>query len=156
MVRLLFFIVSGISESLSFCSQTLEILLFPTSISGTNVNDALLRGIAILKDAEESSSAGERASLIMFLMDGEPTAGIVSSDRILTNVRQVNNGTSSLYCLGMDKGVDFSFLQKVQTCINTLCLTSLDLLMSYIFFKNCLIYFYKTIGNMINVYMMIC
>ena len=75
----------------------------------------------MLKEADRTSGQrGARASIIIFLMDGEPTAGIVSVDRILTNVRQANAGTCSLFCLGIDKGVDFSFLQKVRIVFHLL------------------------------------
>ena len=54
-----------------------------------------------------------RAFLIVFLTDGEPTAGITQKEQILANVRKNNQGKCTIFGLGYGKSADFHFLQKI-------------------------------------------
>ena len=80
---------------------------------GTNINDALLRGLDFLSRQEALDPISTRTSMIIFLTDGEPTAGITSTSRIMANVRAANQGRFTLFTLGFGHDVDFSFLQKI-------------------------------------------
>ncbi|ELT99546.1 hypothetical protein CAPTEDRAFT_222769 [Capitella teleta] len=80
---------------------------------GTNINDALLRGVDFLSQQESLDPNSERTSMLMFLTDGEPTAGITSTSRIMANLRASNGNRFTLFSLGFGTDVDFTFLQKV-------------------------------------------
>ena len=54
-----------------------------------------------------------RTSMIMFLTDGAPTAGITSTSRIIANVKASNMGRFTLFSLGFGDNLDFGFLQKM-------------------------------------------
>ena len=66
-----------------------------------------------LSKQEALDPMSTRTSMIIFLTDGDPTAGITSTSRIMTNVRAANKGRFTLFNLGFGDDVDFNFLQKM-------------------------------------------
>ncbi|XP_013407760.1 inter-alpha-trypsin inhibitor heavy chain H3 isoform X2 [Lingula anatina] len=79
---------------------------------GTNINDALVRGMEFL-ERHESQSGKKLPSLIIFLTDGDPTSGETSLEKIESNVKAVNKERYSLFSLAFGSGADYKFLQKL-------------------------------------------
>merc|ERR1711962_1557638 len=79
----------------------------------TDINAALLKAIEIAKEVkklEEIDSKTEQ--LIIFLTDGEPTAGVTSSSSIKKNVREVNADLQiPIYGLALGDGADFDLVK---------------------------------------------
>ncbi|XP_053321379.1 inter-alpha-trypsin inhibitor heavy chain H2 [Spea bombifrons] len=81
---------------------------------GTNINEALLRAIFILKEASnlgmlESNSV----SLIILVSDGDPTVGELKLSKIQKNVKANNRDDFSLHSLGIGFDVDYDFLERL-------------------------------------------
>ena len=80
--------------------------LLPTG--GTNIIEALEKGLDIL--TEESS----RMKIIVFLTDGDPTAGYIQSTAaICTTILEKNTANISIFSLGVGSDMDFDFLKKL-------------------------------------------
>uniref|UniRef100_A0A3B3TUX5 VWFA domain-containing protein n=1 Tax=Poecilia latipinna TaxID=48699 RepID=A0A3B3TUX5_9TELE len=75
----------------------------------TNINDALLEGARMLNAQSRIGSA----SILIFLTDGDPTAGETNLERIQSNVREAVAEKFPLYCLGFGSDVNFEFLEKM-------------------------------------------
>uniref|UniRef100_A0A3P9NRQ9 Inter-alpha-trypsin inhibitor heavy chain H3-like n=1 Tax=Poecilia reticulata TaxID=8081 RepID=A0A3P9NRQ9_POERE len=75
----------------------------------TNINDALLEGARMLNAQSREGSA----SILIFLTDGDPTAGETNFERIQSNVREAVAEKFPLYCLGFGSDVNFEFLEKM-------------------------------------------
>lgn len=72
----------------------------------TNINDALLLGL--------NQQMGENsANQIIFLTDGQPTAGVTNTTTILQNVQNANDDTAAIFVYGIGTGVNQSFLQSL-------------------------------------------
>lgn len=82
----------------------------------TNINDALLRAIALFGSEYEPVENDRSGQMIVFLTDGEPTEGEKNLDKIRTNVRRMNYYESekccksSIYTIAFGKGADVDFL----------------------------------------------
>ena len=61
------------------------------------------------------SSEGEssRAPVIVFLTDGQPTAGVTGRDDILSNVRIKNEMEIPIFSLAFGRGADYQFTKKL-------------------------------------------
>lgn len=55
----------------------------------------------------------ERAQVIFFLTDGEPTSGETNLNKILENVRFANWHAFPIYSLAFGQGADYNFIKKV-------------------------------------------
>lgn len=80
------------------------------TFSGTNINDALLRGIDFLENLDDTY---ERSQVIFFLTDGEATSGVTTNYQILDNVRRENSKVFPVYSLAFGRGADYEFVKKV-------------------------------------------
>ncbi len=81
--------------------------------SSTNINDALLLA---LKNSQSVQSRVRLTPIIIFLTDGEPTAGVVDTTEILKNVRKGNSDdVVSIFCLAFGTGTDYEFLTKISS-----------------------------------------
>ncbi|XP_061780013.1 inter-alpha-trypsin inhibitor heavy chain H3-like [Nerophis lumbriciformis] len=77
----------------------------------TNINDALLKAVAMLRKERQSERLPERsADMIILLTDGMPNHGVSNLQTIQENVRSAIDGKMSLFCLGFGNDVDYSFL----------------------------------------------
>ncbi|XP_058487914.1 inter-alpha-trypsin inhibitor heavy chain H3-like [Solea solea] len=77
----------------------------------TNINDAMLRGVAMLiKDRKEKKLPERSVDIIILLTDGMPNVGESNTERIQENVRSATGGKISLFSLGFGNDVDYSFL----------------------------------------------
>ncbi|CAH1794595.1 unnamed protein product [Owenia fusiformis] len=75
----------------------------------TNINDALITGITIMKSVVSDSV--QKAPIIVFLTDGEPTAGVTDTSTIRQNVKDAADGKVSLFSLAFGYGISLEFLQ---------------------------------------------
>ncbi|XP_077384751.1 inter-alpha-trypsin inhibitor heavy chain H3-like isoform X2 [Festucalex cinctus] len=77
----------------------------------TDINDALLEAVTLLKKEREYKRLPERSvDMIILLTDGMPNHGVSNLQTIQENVRQAIDGNMSLFCLGFGNDVDYSFL----------------------------------------------
>ena len=79
----------------------------------TNINDALLESISSLKSS--FSLPGNRAHLIVFISDGEPSTGVTDKEHIRRNVLLANDGDKRIVIFSLAYGfdLDFEFLEKL-------------------------------------------
>ncbi|XP_047439699.1 inter-alpha-trypsin inhibitor heavy chain H3-like [Mugil cephalus] len=78
---------------------------------GTNINDAVLKGVDMLiKDRREKILPERSLDMLILLTDGMPNMGESHIPTIQQNVRSAIGGNMSLFCLGFGDGVDYSFL----------------------------------------------
>ncbi|KAM9311763.1 inter-alpha-trypsin inhibitor heavy chain H2 [Gastrophryne carolinensis] len=84
------------------------------AIGGTNINEALLRAIFILKEASKQKMLEPNSvSLIVLVSDGDPTVGELKLSKILKNVKANNPDEFSLHSLGIGFDVDYDFLERL-------------------------------------------
>ncbi|XP_056425826.1 inter-alpha-trypsin inhibitor heavy chain H2 [Hyla sarda] len=83
-------------------------------IGGTNINEALLRAIFILKEASSQKILDPNSvSLIVLVSDGDPTVGELKLSKILKNVKTNNRDEFSVHSLGIGFDVDYDFLERL-------------------------------------------
>ncbi|XP_078365409.1 LOW QUALITY PROTEIN: inter-alpha-trypsin inhibitor heavy chain H4-like [Oculina patagonica] len=70
---------------------------------GTNINDALILGLQLLRNTVNSP-------VVLFLTDGDPTAGETNTKTIRANVRKANDIEASIFALGFGSSLNFDFL----------------------------------------------
>uniref|UniRef100_A0A673TZ70 Inter-alpha-trypsin inhibitor heavy chain 2 n=1 Tax=Suricata suricatta TaxID=37032 RepID=A0A673TZ70_SURSU len=81
---------------------------------GTNINEALLRAIFILNEANSLGLLDpESVSLIILVSDGDPTVGELKLSKIQKNVKQSIRDSISLFSLGIGFDVDYDFLKRL-------------------------------------------
>ncbi|XP_006150105.1 inter-alpha-trypsin inhibitor heavy chain H2 isoform X1 [Tupaia chinensis] len=81
---------------------------------GTNINEALLRAIFILNEANNMGLLDPNSvSLIILVSDGDPTVGELKSSKIQKNVKQNIQDNISLFSLGIGFDVDYDFLKRL-------------------------------------------
>ncbi|KAM9410095.1 inter-alpha-trypsin inhibitor heavy chain H3-like [Pholidichthys leucotaenia] len=77
----------------------------------TNINDAVLKAVNMLKKEREQQKVPERSTDMIFLLtDGMPNHGVINTETIQRNVHSAIAGKMSLFCLGFGNDVDYSFL----------------------------------------------
>ncbi|XP_053114683.1 inter-alpha-trypsin inhibitor heavy chain H2 isoform X2 [Hemicordylus capensis] len=83
---------------------------------GTNINDALLRAIFILNEANNMGMLDPNSvSMIVLVSDGDPTVGELKLPTIQKNVKKSIQNDLSLFCLGIGFDVDYDFLKRLAT-----------------------------------------
>uniref|UniRef100_A0A8C0X214 Inter-alpha-trypsin inhibitor heavy chain family member 6 n=1 Tax=Castor canadensis TaxID=51338 RepID=A0A8C0X214_CASCN len=83
---------------------------------GTDINAALLAAASVLNHSHQETGNGPgvgRIPLIMFLTDGEPTAGVTTPSVILSNVRQALGYRVALFSLAFGDDADFPLLRRL-------------------------------------------
>ncbi|MBN2102792.1 VWA domain-containing protein [bacterium] len=73
---------------------------------GTNINEALLTGLNNMQEDTYSN-------MIIFLTDGQPTAGEVDESRILANILSANNKNSRIFVFGVGYNVNTHLLDQL-------------------------------------------
>ncbi|XP_028739298.1 LOW QUALITY PROTEIN: inter-alpha-trypsin inhibitor heavy chain H6 [Peromyscus leucopus] len=82
----------------------------------TDINAALLAAASVLNHSNQEPGKGRgvgQIPLIMFLTDGEPTAGVTTPSVILSNIRQALGHRVSLFSLAFGDDADFSLLRRL-------------------------------------------
>ncbi|XP_077196420.1 inter-alpha-trypsin inhibitor heavy chain H2 isoform X3 [Paroedura picta] len=83
---------------------------------GTNINDALLRAIFILNEANRMGMLDPNsASMIVLVSDGDPTVGELKLPTIQKNVKKNIQDDISLFSLGIGFDVDYDFLKRLSS-----------------------------------------
>ncbi|XP_074831644.1 inter-alpha-trypsin inhibitor heavy chain H2 isoform X2 [Carettochelys insculpta] len=81
---------------------------------GTNINEALLRAMFILKEAKNLKMLEPNSvSMIILVSDGDPTVGELKLTKIQKNVKQNIPEDVSLFSLGIGFDVDYDFLERL-------------------------------------------
>ncbi|XP_040823949.1 inter-alpha-trypsin inhibitor heavy chain H2 [Ochotona curzoniae] len=81
---------------------------------GTNINEALLRAIFILNEANNLGLLDPNSvSLIILVSDGDPTVGELKLSKIQKNVKKNIQDNISLFSLGIGFDVDYDFLKRL-------------------------------------------
>ncbi|XP_075455532.1 inter-alpha-trypsin inhibitor heavy chain H2 [Ascaphus truei] len=81
---------------------------------GTNINEAILRAIFILKEASDHGMLDPNSvSLIVLVSDGDPTVGELKLTKIQKNVKKNIRDDFSLHSLGIGFDVDYDFLERL-------------------------------------------
>ena len=86
-------------------NEALQHVLGLRAQGGTNINDALLKALKLIKrvNVAERLPANVRPSIV-FLTDGEATSGITSSIQIRSNVEEANKELNvPIFGLGKSK-----------------------------------------------------
>ncbi|EPQ04400.1 Inter-alpha-trypsin inhibitor heavy chain H5-like protein [Myotis brandtii] len=82
----------------------------------TDINTALLAAASVLNHSNQEPGRGSsvgRIPLIIFLTDGEPTAGVTTPNVILSNVRQALDNRVALFSLAFGDDADFPLLRRL-------------------------------------------
>ncbi|XP_039972120.1 inter-alpha-trypsin inhibitor heavy chain H3-like isoform X2 [Xiphias gladius] len=94
----------NVAEAMIYVSQIRD-------LGGTNINDAVLRGVEMLiKERQENRLPLRSIDMIILLTDGMPNYGVSNPRMIQENVHSAIGGNMSLFCLGFGNDVDYSFL----------------------------------------------
>merc|ERR1712156_379286 len=81
----------------------------------TNINDALLEAIKIAKQVKQREEIDIKTQqMIVFLTDGQPSAGETHGPKIKENVRKANAETKiPIYGLALGDGADFNLIKDI-------------------------------------------
>ncbi|XP_033746543.1 inter-alpha-trypsin inhibitor heavy chain H3-like [Pecten maximus] len=75
----------------------------------TNIDGAVMQGIEDVLD----DSSDDSVPIVIFLTDGEPTAGETNVNKILANIKARNTDGVPLFSLSFGEGADFDFLKRL-------------------------------------------
>lgn len=75
----------------------------------TNINSAVTQGIEDVLD----DSSDDSVPILIFLTDGEPTAGETNVNKILANIKSLNTDGVPVFSLSFGEGADFDFLKRL-------------------------------------------
>ena len=98
-------------------SKAYDFILNLNAVGGTNINDALLKGIEIAKKVKNLEEIGSKTEqMIVFLTDGEPTAGETQPQKIKENVKEANAEVQiPIYGLAFGDGADFDLVTDISS-----------------------------------------
>nr|XP_006005468.1 PREDICTED: inter-alpha-trypsin inhibitor heavy chain H6 [Latimeria chalumnae] len=82
----------------------------------TDINSALLKAASLLNKsmaAMEKNKGVQKVPLIIFLTDGEPTAGVTSTNKIISNAKQALKDKISLFGIAFGDDADFGLMRRL-------------------------------------------
>ena len=79
----------------------------------TNINAALLEGISLAEQSQSSLAGKHLAPMVVFLTDGDATAGEQDGVQIMRNVHARNSGKIPILTLGFGSDSDYTLLQRI-------------------------------------------
>merc|ERR1712012_171688 len=81
----------------------------------TNINDALLEAIDVAKEVKQREEIDVKTQqMIVFLTDGQPSAGETNGQKIKENVKKANAETNiPIYGLALGDGADFNLIKDI-------------------------------------------
>lgn len=79
----------------------------------TNINSALL--LALKRLTNTANQQNGNFPMVLFLTDGDPTAGVTNTKTIRTNVYNANGIKASIFALGFGFDMNFDFLTALST-----------------------------------------
>jgi len=82
---------------------------------GTNINDAMLRGLELAKENMETEGLlpENTQSMIVFLTDGVPTSGVTFKPTIKSNIVEANDQNMPLHCIAFGRDADFKLMKEI-------------------------------------------
>ncbi|XP_052285605.1 inter-alpha-trypsin inhibitor heavy chain H3-like isoform X2 [Dreissena polymorpha] len=83
-----------------------------TSDGSTNIEMALRKGIELLKP-NGTSGRESKNPVVVFLTDGEATAGVIVQANILANIQKTNEGKIPIFCLAFGDRADYTLTKKL-------------------------------------------
>lgn len=85
------------------------------TIGGTNINDAMVAAVELVKQVKQSEELPSNTQpMIIFLTDGEATSGITDSAAIRQNINVANKDLNvPIYGLAFGSGADFSLIKTI-------------------------------------------
>lgn len=94
--------------------QTSSLLFSIFSLTGTNINAALLSAAQLINPSSSTLKllTPNRVPLVIFLTDGEATIGVTAGDTILNNARKAL-GSASLFGIAFGDDADFLLLKRL-------------------------------------------
>ncbi|MHA2295839.1 MAG: VIT domain-containing protein [Candidatus Hodarchaeales archaeon] len=92
--------IANIQQSLTFI-QGLQ------AIGSTNINDALVTAM------DQFTEDLPGLNLVIFMTDGQPTAGITDTETIVSNVIDHNDHSATIFSFGFGTGLNFDLLERV-------------------------------------------
>jgi uncharacterized protein YegL len=97
--------------------EAVKYVLGLRTIGGTNIHDGLKESINVVKNVRISESVPSNVKpIIIFLTDGEATAGVTDSQDIRKNVKSANRNLEvPIYGLAFGDGADFGLVKDIST-----------------------------------------
>merc|ERR1712226_797550 len=86
----------------------------------TDINSALLAGISTAEKSESSLAGKHLAPMVVFLTDGDATAGEQDTNQIMKNVHKRNTQKIPILTLGFGYDSDFTLLQRISAQTDSL------------------------------------
>ena len=82
---------------------------------GTNINDALLEALDIAKQVKKNGEISDKTQqMIIFLTDGQPSAGETFGPKIKENIKRENKDANiPIYGLAFGDGADFDLIKDI-------------------------------------------
>ncbi|XP_076106059.1 inter-alpha-trypsin inhibitor heavy chain H3-like isoform X1 [Mytilus galloprovincialis] len=90
-----------------------------TADGWTNINDAVLEGLSAILNKNISDS--DTTPVIIFLTDGDPTAGETDTAKILNSIQGRNTRGVPIFSLAFGENADYNFMKKMSAQNNAFC-----------------------------------
>jgi len=88
---------------------------------GTNINDAILAGIEVTKEAIKKETLPENVkSMVIFLTDGLPSSGVTNDDEIKSNIQKSNEAQIPVFTIAFGADTDIGLLQDISSQNNAI------------------------------------
>merc|ERR1711953_954984 len=88
---------------------------------GTNINDAILAGIEVTKEAIKKETLPENVkSMVIFLTDGLPSSGVTNDDEIKSNIQKGNEAQIPVFTIAFGADTDIGLLQDISSQNNAI------------------------------------
>merc|ERR1711936_1040181 len=88
---------------------------------GTNINDAILAGIEVTKEAIKRETLPENVkSMVIFLTDGLPSSGVTNDDEIKSNIQESNEAQIPVFTIAFGADTDIGLLQDISSQNNAI------------------------------------
>ena len=92
-----------------------EAIRFVNSLSvqgSTNINEAMLEGLSLLKTTSERISI-KLMSMLIFLTDGQPTVGVTNPQVIKQNIKEANTEKVPIFGIAFGRDSDFELMKDI-------------------------------------------
>jgi uncharacterized protein YegL len=92
--------------------QAIDYIRNLRDLGATNINDALLAGIEVVKNLQNKVPSNTKP-MIFFMTDGAPTSGETDLDTIKRNVAAQNNVSIPIHGLAFGSGANFALIKSI-------------------------------------------
>jgi len=81
---------------------------------GTNINDAILAGLEVTREAIKRETLPENVkSMVIFLTDGLPSSGVTNDEEIKSNIQKNNEDQIPVFTIAFGADTDIGLLQDI-------------------------------------------